>query len=444
MIKIIFYNKKNIIALFLVIFFVIFYHSFFSSKLELIKYNKDNNFVYFKVQDYAYHILIVKSFWFENFGDIYKLDFQQKALSSYLGSDISLAMPLGITPVALMVWLPFAYLANFSMALSYSFWSSVSLILLFFSLWKFLRKRYQENKTISLPFYLVIVSIFSPAAFGALLLGQTSIFAVGLIVLIIDYVMEKKEKRKNLLGIAYISILVFMVGIKPTYLVIAFGLLAIYGMWKEAFFSGFFLLAYFIAISFLLGIDWVFTYKNLLEMYNSGNFPQVYSWSIVPGTMNIFRSAFANIVGDNIGVKISNSITIGIYFIVLFYITLIQLGKIGKNFKIGKKQVFILLLSSYLLFAPYAGSYEDMFFIVLFLMLFQGRKLPRLIEYKGLIIALLTMLVLSQVIINTKKIMWILWTVKFIIISVVMFYSIRPSREFLSIDPDKYGDSYMR
>jgi len=61
-----------------------------------------------------------------------------------------------------------------------------------------------------------------------------------------------------------------------------------------------------------------------------------------------------------------------------------------------------------------------------------------------LIIALLTMLVLSQGSLNTKKIMWILWTVKFIIISVVMFYSICPSREFLSIDPDKYGDSYMR
>lgn len=422
-----FFKKRFIILSFCIFFGGALFHYLLSSKMEFVKYNIDNKFLYFKIQDYAYHILITKSFWFENFGDIYKLDFQQKVLSTYLGSDISLAMPLGITPVAMVVWLPFAFIAKYDMALSYTFWSISSITLLFLSLWKFLKKRCQENKSISLPFYLVVVTIYSPAAFVALLLGQTSIFAVGLIVLIIDYIFEKNSKPKNFFAIAYIAILVFMIGIKPSYLLIIFGLLAIYGLWKELFLSGFLMIGYFIAFSLLLGIEWIFSYKNLMEMYTSGVFPNEYSWSIVPGTMNIFRSAFRNLVGDSFAVLISSSVTLAVYFIVFCYSIMKSTNFFGKEIKFERSQVFILLVSSYLLFAPYAGSYEDVLFIPIFLVLLISYKMPNAIDFKGFILILLLFFLLSQIVFSSSEFMLFFWLMKFVFIWFLIIYCILAS-----------------
>jgi hypothetical protein len=90
------------------------FHRFISQQIDFVACLKG----YLKIQDYAYHIILVKAFWFDGFGNIYDVYFQQQALSSYIGSQINKVMPLGITPIALVVWFPFAYVARFNMYVS--------------------------------------------------------------------------------------------------------------------------------------------------------------------------------------------------------------------------------------------------------------------------------------------------------------------------------------
>lgn len=397
------------------------YHHFVSEKLEFVTYSKNDKLIYLKIQDYAYYIIIVKSFWVENFGNIYKLDFQQKALSSFVGTNISLAMPPGVTPVALLIWLPFACIANQSIALSYTFWTMTSLIFFIIALSKFLKNNYCENIKSKLPFYLIIVTIVSPATALCLLLGQTSIFAVGLFTLLVNYTYEKKINRKTPFDWIYISIVVFLSAIKPSYVALSFGILAIHGLWKEAILSSIFLSIYLISISPLLGFDWISSYKYLLSMYTSGNFPKEYAWSIVPSTMIVFRTSFRSVIGDQLGVLLSNIATIVIYFIVLWK-SLVFLKNESKDLYNQKKTIYIILVSSYLLFAPYAGAYEDVFFMIIFLMVLNTKSLPEPIGVKGLALIALTLVVLSQNVLNLSQIQSVFWILKFLLIFIIIFY----------------------
>ncbi len=123
--------KKFLIVCFVSIPIIYCFHHFISKQIEFVKYADG----YLKIQDYAYHIIMVNSFWFDGFGNIYDLSFQQQALSTHIGSKLYTVMPLGITPIALVVWLPFAYVARFSMAISYTLWITFSFGILFTALW---------------------------------------------------------------------------------------------------------------------------------------------------------------------------------------------------------------------------------------------------------------------------------------------------------------------
>ena len=106
------------------------FHRYISQKIEFVAYSNG----ILKIQDYSCYIIITKTFWFDSFGDIYKLTFQQQALSAYIGTKIYTVMPLGITPIALLVWFPFAYVARFNMAISYTLWITFSVFVFFITL----------------------------------------------------------------------------------------------------------------------------------------------------------------------------------------------------------------------------------------------------------------------------------------------------------------------
>ena len=123
--------KKWFLACFISMLLIYCFHYVISQEIDYVTYSDGR----LKIQDYAYHIIIVKKFWFDGFGNIYKLAFQQQALSAYIGSQIYKVMPLGITPLSLILWLPFAYVARFSMPLSYTLWSAFSIGVLLIALW---------------------------------------------------------------------------------------------------------------------------------------------------------------------------------------------------------------------------------------------------------------------------------------------------------------------
>ena len=225
-------QKKCLITFFASVLFALCFHYFISERMEFVTYSNGD----LRIQDYAYHIIITKAFWFDGFGDIYKLTFQQQALSAYIGPQIYTVMPLGITPIALIVWFPFAYVARINMALSYTLWIAFSIGVLFTALWDIVRNFYPNKNLLILPVTLSLVTLFSAATFFTIILGQTSILAAGLLIHLIYFVHKTANQSKSSNWLL-ISIIIFILGMKPTYIFLGLGLLIIYGMWREALYS---------------------------------------------------------------------------------------------------------------------------------------------------------------------------------------------------------------
>jgi hypothetical protein len=423
------YKKRLIICLITVLFALCFHH-FISNKIEFVAYSNGN----LRIQDYAYHIIIVKAFWFESFGNIYDLSFQQQALSAYIGSKIYTVMPLGITPVALVVWLPFAFVSCYSMALSYTLWITFSVFVLFAALWQIGRNLSLKESLPLLPITLSLVTLFSATTFFAIILGQTSVLAAGLLMLIyLIYFVHKTANQSKSSNWLIILLLIFILGIKPTYIALGMGLLMIYGMWREALYSIGIVLVFLIGITPMLGVEWVPSYLKLLRMYSHGEFPAFYASAIVPETMNIFRSAFRNILSDNIAGMISNFVTYSIYICVVGLSLLSKIKKkpIDQLFfsRMTREQLVVLFIASYLLFAPYAGGYEDILFLPVFITVSLHGNTPPLTNYKSLTLTCILFVILLHNIFPPDKPLWLFWILKTIILGSMVIFCRYPSKK---------------
>ncbi len=416
------YKKRLIICLITVLLALCFHH-FISNKIEFVTYSNGN----LRIQDYAYYIIVTKAFWFDGFGNIYKLTFQQQALSAYIGSQIYTVMPLGISPIALVVWLPFAYVAHFSMALSYTLWVTFSLFILFTALWKVARYVFQLKKLDLLPIALSFVTVFSITMFRALHLGQTSVLAAGLFIHL-NYFVHKTGKELNSGKWVPILFIIFLLGIKPTYIALGFGLLIIYGMWRQTIYSVAVVIFVLICVTPILTTDWILSYLHQLSIFSQKVVPDAYAWAFAPHTMNIFRSAFRNFIGDNIAGLISSAVSYSVYISVVGLSILPKLKGTSTAklylINLSKDQLFVLLIASYLLFAPYAGAYEDVLFLPVFSTVLLIGKTPNLTDYKSLFLIFSLFVILLHSYLPPDKPLWLFWILKFTILA-YMFYFCR-------------------
>ena len=411
--------KKWLVVCFVSVLLVFCFHHFVSKQIEFVTYSNG----YFRIQDYAYHIILVKAFWFDGFGNIYDLYFQQQALSAHVGSQINTVMPLGITPLALVVWFPFAYVARLNMALSYTLWITFSIGIIFTALWRIGRYVLQRKKQQLVPITLIFVTVFSSIMFRTLYLGQTSVLTTGLLIHLI-FIGYKASNRPESDIDLLIPLIIFILGIKPPYIALGLGLLIINGLWREAFYSVAFVTVVLIGVTPLLTVEWMSSYINLLRMYSQGDITDVYDWAIKPHTMNIFRSAFRNFIGDNIAGLISNVVTYGVYIGVMGFSFLTQIR--GKQtdqlipLRVTKGQLFVLLVASYLLFAPYAGGYEDLLLLPIFVMVLLVGNSPPLTSYKSLAILFFLLVILLHNFFPPDKPLWLFWILKAVILGYML------------------------
>jgi hypothetical protein len=362
---------------------------------------------------------LIKAFWFEGFGNIYEIIFHQKVLSMHIGAKINYVMPLGISPVALVVWLPFAFVARFSMTLSYTLWITFSASVLFFALWSVgLNVLRSKNRPI-LPITLFLVTLFSWNTLLSIYLVQTSVLAAGLLIYLI-YIVHNTVNEFQSSHRLLITLLIFILGIKPPYIALGLGLLMIYGMWREAFYSVILVLVTLIGITPILGVEWVSSYIKTLTIYAQRNIPDIYAWSIAFETMNIFRSAFRNMIGDNIASLISTIVTCGVYIGVVGFSIFAKIRNNSTDMlsplRITKGQLFILIIGSYLLFAPYAGGYEDMLLLPVFVMVMLYGNTPPLTNYKSLVLVFLLFVTLLHNISPIDTPRWLFWILKAVIL----------------------------
>lgn len=413
--------KRRLIICFIAILLTLCFHFFISEQIDFVTYSNGN----YKIQDYAYYIIIAKAFWFHGFGNIYEIYFHQQALSMHIGSQIYYVMPLGITPIALVVWLPFAYVARFNMALSYTLWSAFSLWVLFSALWNVFRYAFQLKKLTLLPIALCFVTLFSLHILLSIYGGQTSVLSAGLLVHLI-YIMHRTATKSQSYNWLLIVLLIFMLAIKPPHIALGLGLLLIYGRWREALYSVVLIIVVLVGLTQMLSVNWVSSYLKILPMYARKDIPDIYAWSIVLGTMNIFRSAFGSIIGENLAILVSFVVTYGVYFSIIGISVLSKIkGKsVVKLFSLNltREQLFVLLVASYLLFAPYAGGYEDILFLPIFVMVLLSGNTPPLTSYESLTLIFILFVILLHTIFPPNKPLWLLWLLKALILGYMLYF----------------------
>jgi hypothetical protein len=416
--------KKCWIVCFAGLLLVLCFHFFISKQIDFVTYSNGN----FKIQDYAYYIIIAKAFWFGGFGNIYEIYFHQEALSMHLGENIYYVMPMGTTPISLVLWLPFAYVSRFSISLSYTLWSAFSLGVLFVGSWNGFRYAFHLKKIELLPTTLSLVTLFSYHTLLSIYAGQTSVLSVGLLIYLLYIVHSTAHKSKSDNWL-FIALSIFILAIKPPYVALGLGLLMIYGRWRETLYSVVLISVVLIGITPMLGVEWVSSYLKILPIYSRKNIPDIYAWSITLETMNIFRSAYRNIIGDNIATFISFFVIYSVYLgvIGLSVLSIIRGTSIDNlsPLKILKGQLFVLLIASYLLFAPYAGGYEDVLFLPVFITVLLIGKTPNLTDYKSLLLIFSLFVVSLHNHFPLDKPLWFFWILKAVILG-YMFYFCRP------------------
>jgi hypothetical protein len=371
---------------------------------------------------------MVKAFWFGAKGNIYDVLFQQKALSEYVGSRVDTVMPLGNTPVALIVWFPFAYMACFNLALSYTLWSALSIGILFIALWCVGKDVAQKKEQKLLPITLSLVTLFSHITYSAVILGQTSVLATGLLIYLFFVLYTKPYQPTPDINML-IPVIIGIVGIKPTYFALAMGLLIIYGMWRDAVYAAILVTAVFVCLTPMLTVKWLPHYLSQLGVFGQIKIPEEYAWAFVPQTMTIFRSAFRDMIGDPLASLTSTIVICSAYIGVLGFSLIAKIKDKSTHqlfsLEITKGQLFVVLVASYLLFSPYAGGYEDVLLVCIFITVLLVGNPPDLANYKSLLLIFLLLFLLFHKSFLYEKVLWLVWISKAVLlINMVKFCGI--------------------
>jgi len=89
---------------------------------------------------------------------------------------------------------------------------------------------------------------------------------------------------------------------------------------------------------------------------------------------------------------------------------------------ISMDQLFVVLVGSYLLFAPYAGGYEDVLFLPVFLTVLIVDNTPALTNYKSLVLIFALLIILLQSYFPLDKPLWLFWILKALIIGYMLHF----------------------
>jgi hypothetical protein len=384
-----------------------------------------NRTVYFKIQDFHYYIVLIKSFWFHEILSIYDPTSQLKAIDNYFGIGMNHAMPLGISPTALLIMLPFSVVARFSFPFANTLWVSAFLTIYAIAVLKiyFYIQTYERN---ALPLFIVAFSIFfcSFRTVTVIFLGQTSLLASALLLfLLLEMALARKEERSLRRWIIYTVI--FVLSMKIHYLALGMGILFFGGYIFELLASS---VVVGISIGFLIayaGPALITGFMEQISLFSVNQLPAYYDFTDVFHTFITFRSAFAPIIGGSLSLKIS-SIVLLFGCMSILCISVFQSVSMGKKKNIFQKitvlHMMIAFFALLLLFLPYIGGYEDVLLCVPFAAVCLNPA--QLWKKYGKIVAvsLFLFVVLNHSILGSAEHLWIYWGMKAFILIYLFFF----------------------
>ena len=372
----------------------------------------------YRISDFYYWILVVKSFWVGETNSIYTLESNLRTISSFFGHEINHAMPIGVSPTALLIWLPFSYVAIYSLSLANTAWVSFSLTVFSMSIIIARRTLYSLNPYFSNIFLFVTSLFFLSFEFQTCIFkGNTSVLASGIFIFLILTLYSQRNTNPEL-NILLISFYLIILSIKTTYLVIALILLLIFGYILECILSSGIIIFLFILINIFLGTGLVREWFEVLSVFFLESMPEYYASSFDMTTFVTFRSAFSMFLGHLPTMIVSQIFLfagcVGILFIsATRHIT--PFRSIGQRIfpvEVNEPLLSVSLFSIILLFIPYINGTEDLLILVCFLLILlysSQKKFQKIYLYIALICAFP---LLNHNAMHLLKPIWLFWGLK--------------------------------
>ena len=369
-----------------------------------------------QISDFAYYLAFVREFWFGGLTSIYSLDAYLQVLPQFLvkGSE-PLPMPLAVTPVVLFLWAPFSCLSFLSFELAQAAWVAVSLQLFFSQLFwigaEVLQRKVQERVF----FYLLLLPVvFSFTFVSTIVLGQTSIFAAGALMYFARRYLAAENTERDRIEARSVLLLVCL-AIKPHYFALALGLVLLSGRWRVLCLGVALSVLTVLLLSLRLEALWYTDYLGNMRIFASGAIPKIYLHAFAPESMNLFVPAFSPLLGTRPCILLANTVLFLIFGMVFAYAFFWTWASKRSSSPFGFYRALsgvLLLLGAYLLFAPYAGTYEDLLLSsAVFMLLVQGGGARQSIR-GGVILSFLLSVLLNHNLFPDSLPLFLFWLLK--------------------------------
>ena len=289
-------------------------------------------------------------------------------------------MPLAVTPAATVIFFPFVLASKLGLGIAKSAWCGFSVAALALATARFRSDWRSCSNAERLRLAAAgVVAVGSNAFFTTLWLGQTSLFFVASLIVLLD-VARRREGELPVAALLYI-------GLKPTYFGLGALLLIAFRAWKLLGIAIGLLALECGVLTLLSGPSWMGEYVEMFSMFGRSELDPRLRAPFAFDQMNLFRSAWLRFASDTTLLAVSRIVLAGAVFVGAVGIAREVIATRAGGTPLPGVRRFVGLLGMYFLFAPYGSTYEDIALAFpVFLLLALG---PRVIASPRFLVALL-------------------------------------------------------
>jgi hypothetical protein len=300
----------------------------------------------------------VEWFWFSDHPTIYQVKTQSRIFSDLVNAETDKLMLPHLTPIALIFWMPLAWISSMNSAVAHALWMGISFTVYFASAYQAYNALRFTNS--SRRIFLILLYFLSTLSFSTLMnvtTGQTSIFVCGVLTLLSTSMMRESDgSHSNWWIIIGLTVL----AIKPHYYIFGIVLASAFKRRKEVIYSAGIVLGIFLLLSLRLGFTWPLEYIRILSIHSQPEPPKSSEDFILLDTMLNFRGVFYPVLGYRLA-SLFSTLGFGIITVVTLFTSFYYGWFNSRRSKLTFPSIMIinLLLGSYLLLSPHIYPYED-------------------------------------------------------------------------------------
>ncbi|MCB0358241.1 MAG: DUF2029 domain-containing protein, partial [Bdellovibrionales bacterium] len=331
---------------------------------------------YLPLQDFAYHVELVRAYWEGVIPTIYTLDAQTKVLSERIGEPFQYAMPVGMSPTALVLLIPFTVVSRWGMSYAVGVWLAFSWAMLGIAVgwgWWLLREHAGRQR---LWFATAMVASVSAVALNATRLGQTSIVALAFLLLVVSELLAA-DRSKRAPRAAIVVIALAVLSLKAPYFIIGAALLINHAQWRPLGYAVGVLAVVVLSLMAFAEPSLLSSFAGQLTVYTGRELPAAYQSVVVRETQ---FSLFGVALATNAPLFVLRLIPIvGLGAIVVLMALALRGRTVGEGERrrsaMSQGTMVVGVVGALLLLSPYSGRYEDLLLsLPLFVLVAQGPR----------------------------------------------------------------------